>query len=109
MNNHPAVLELLSIIQEQDSELREKAFKDWKDSWLVYVEKTQHVINKSVMSSDDTDFTWYKVAEMCAEELIDENISTNTTTNNSFSCGVYALRSRNAELKKNKKDTKKAR
>jgi hypothetical protein len=109
MKEHPAVLELHHIIQEENLELREESLKDWIATWLAHVEKTQYVVNKSVMSSDDTDFTWYKVAEMCAEELIDENISINTTTNNSFSCEVYALRSRSGKLKENTKGIKKAR
>ncbi len=108
MREHPAVLELYHIIQEEDLELRKESFKKWKESWLTYIEKTQYVVNKSVMSSEDTDFTWYKVAEMCAEELIDEDISTNTFTNNSFTCEIYALRSQNGKLKKNTKGTKKA-
>jgi hypothetical protein len=109
MKEHPAVLELLHIIQEETLELREKSLETWKESWLAHIEKTQYVVNKSVMSSDDTDFTWYKVAEMCAEELIDENISVNTTTNNSFSCEIVALRSRGGKLKESTKGTKKAR
>ena len=109
MKQHPAVLELYQIIQEENLELRETLFKEWKANWIACVEKTQYVVNKSVMSTDDTDFTWYKVAEMCAEELIDENISINTTTNNSFSCEVYALRSSSGKLKENTKGLKKAR
>lgn len=107
MSIHPAILELQSIVQEESLESRKKSLKEWQSKWLTYTEKTQYVVNKSVMNSEDTDFTWYKLAELCAESLIDENISINTTTNNSFSCGIYALRSPNGELEEGKESTKK--
>lgn len=106
--DHPALKELMELIKEPNLEERESFLKEWKDKWMIYTENTQHVVNKSILDSEDTDFVWYKVAEMCALDLIENDISINTTTNNSFSCGIYALRSPVGKLKENKKGNRKA-
>lgn len=106
--NHPALEDLLLLIQESRLELREVLLEEWKKKWVYNTEQTQYVVNKSVLTSDEIDFVWYKVAQSCAEDLMDSKITENSTTNTSFTCRVWALRSPYAELKENTKSNKKA-
>lgn len=104
---HEALSELFLIINEPKLEIRKALLEAWEEKWIHYTEKTQYVINKSILNSEELDFVWYKVAQMCAEDLIDSNITKNSTTNTSFSCELWSLRSPYAKFQKNTKDLKK--
>jgi hypothetical protein len=99
--NHPALRELLDIIKEPDQSNREQLLESWKNSWLHLEEVTQYVINNSVLSTEEKDFVWYKVAQTCSENLIEKDITENTVTNTSYNCKLLALRSPNGKLKEN--------
>ena len=104
---HQALEELFLINKESRQELREVLLNEWVQKWVYHSKQTQHVLNKSILNSNELDFVWYKVAEMCSIDLMDNGITRNSTTNNSFTCETWALRSPYAELEKNKKNTKK--
>lgn len=104
---HQALEELKLIIREPSREIREALTEAWEKKWIYYTEQTQYVVNKSILKSDEIDFVWYKVAQMCAENLMDNSITKNTSTNTSFSCELWSLRSPYAELEKNTKHLKK--
>lgn len=106
---HPALIELFSIISEPDRESRETFLETWTAKWVHVTEKTQYVVNKSCLNTDEIDFVWYRVAAMCAEDLMENQVTENETTNNSFSCRIFALRSPDGKLEKNKKSFKKSR
>jgi hypothetical protein len=104
--NTEALKELASLVEEKDSNTRKDLLSTWVDQWVVSVEETQHVINKSILKSEEIDFVWYTVAQRCGEQLIDNQISENTTTNTSFTCSFLAIRSPNGKLKENTKGNK---
>jgi len=105
--NTDALKELASLVNEEDVNTRKSLLQAWVDQWIVTVEETQHIVNKSILNSEEIDFIWYKVAQSCGETLIDGQISSNTTTNNSFTCSFQALRSPNGKLKEDTKGNKK--
>ena len=103
---HPALEQLNLIMKEPREELREALLEEWQSKWVYYTENTQYVLNKSILRSDEVDFVWYKVAQDCAEDLMEDGITENHTTNTSFSCRVWAIRSPYAKLKENTKSDK---
>jgi len=104
---HDALIELKLIIKETDIKVREALVEAWEEKWIYYTKNTQYVINRSVLNSEEIDFVWYKVSQMCAEDMMDNNVTLNKSTNNSFSCETWALRSPYAKLEKNTKYSKK--
>lgn len=107
--NHPAITELFTIISINSTEERKKLLDQWIIDWLYYTEKSQTVVNKSVLTSEELDFVWYHIASLCGEDLIDSNITENSSSNTEFNCKLVALRSSNGKLKKNPESNKKAR
>lgn len=105
---HKALEELLLIVREPREELREILLYEWEQKWIHYTEKIQYVINKSALNLEETDYVWYKVAQDCAEDLMENNVVDTSTTNTSFKCGMWSLRSPYAKLKENSKNTKKS-
>lgn len=93
-----ALKELHSIMKQEDEEERLMLLKRWEKDWVQVVSESQHVINKSTMSSDELDYAWYMAATRCGEVLIDEGISTNTMNNTELRCKVWTLRSSRAKL-----------
>jgi hypothetical protein len=106
---HEAIQDLSLIIKESREELREALLKAWEEKWIYHTEKTQYVLNKSILNSEETDFVWYKLAELCAHDLIEQNVVDTNTTNTSFSCEILALRRPNGKLEENQKSLKKVR
>lgn len=106
---HPALKILDQIIQEPDMDKRNQLYAAWQKEWIEYVDNEQNVINKSTLSSEETDFIWYHIAKQCADELIEKNIANLESTNTKFSSSLVALRSKNAKLQENTKSNKKTR
>ena len=98
--------ELEDLILDDNLDTRKMLLTNWIRDWVVSVEHTQHVVNKSLLNSNEIDFVWYKVAQLCAEDLIDNQVTDNSTTNNSFTCSILALRSLNGKLKEDTKSNK---
>jgi hypothetical protein len=105
---HEALEDLFLIMKEPKEELREALLLEWEEKWLYCTYHTQHVINRSALNSEEIDFVWHKVAESCVESLFEDNVADTISTNNSFTCKVWALRSPYAKLKKNTKSIKKS-
>lgn len=106
---HEAIQELFLIIKEDKYEIRQALIKAWEEKWIYHTKKEQYVLNKSILNSEEIDFVWYKLAELCAYELMENGIIDTNTTNNSFSCDILALRRPYGKLKKNKEKLKKTR
>ena len=106
---HEALNELFQIVKESQEDLRVDQLKEWENKWIYYTESTQYVVNKSVLNTEEIDFVWNKVVEKCAEDLLENRIVDSNTTNNSFTCKVWALRKPNAKLKESPKNVKKTR
>lgn len=104
---HEALNELKLIIKENSLEIRQALVEAWEKKWIYHTKQTQYVINKSILNTEEIDFVWYKVAQMCAEDLMDNNITLNESSNTSFSCELWSLRSPHAKLKENTKHLKK--
>jgi hypothetical protein len=109
MTDHKALQDLKLIMLESREGLRMYLLNEWISKWIYKASHTQHVINKSILNTSEIDFTWYNLATMCAKDLIDDQISNNSTTNTSFTCEVLAIRSPNGKLKKDEKNIKKIR
>lgn len=101
MKDYKVLKELEKIILETNGIDRKIRFDEWKDEYLFEVEKTQYVVNRSTLSTNDRDFVWELVASQCGIELLDSNILDTESTNNSFSATCLVLRSNNGKLKKN--------
>jgi hypothetical protein len=104
--------EPLSILEEIVSvsslDTRRLLLSQWIKDWVVSVEKTQHVVNKSVLNSEEVDFVWYTLAQICAEELIDTNTAKTTSTNREFTCSFLALRSTCGKVQEDPENTKRS-
>lgn len=87
-----ALTELFEIIEIKGSDERLVAFEQWKKDWIYEIEKTQYVINKSTMGSEEVDFAWYWVAKLCGEALMDEQLFKTHSTNNTFTASLTGLR-----------------
>lgn len=109
MKNHPGIEKLLEISKDNDSLSREKKLKQWINTWIVEVDHTQSVINKSVLSTEEIDFVWNWVSNQCVEKLLDDNIADTSSNNTSFTAKIVALRSPNAKFKENPTNNKKTR
>jgi hypothetical protein len=109
MKEPEAIKNLRLILLEPRESLRMTLLDEWITRWIFSTKQTQHVINKSVLNSAEKDFAWYTVATMCAQELMDNEVTSNTSDNNSFNCEVWAIRSSDEKLKENKENTKKIR
>lgn len=106
---HQAIQDLFLIIKESRHEIREALLKAWEDKWIYHTKQTQLVLNKSLLNTEEIDFVWSRVAQLCVEDLFNNNITNNTSTNTSFSCELWSLRSHNAKFQESTKDTKKIR
>jgi hypothetical protein len=107
MSEHPSLIELKSIVENSNLESRKLNLSKWIKKHLHYIEKTQYVVNKSVMSSDERDFIWECVTKQCLDELLDNNIITTKSTNTSFTGKLVTLGNYNGKLKEDKKDSEK--
>lgn len=105
---HEALKELSLIIKESREHLRETLLQEWIQKWVYCTEQTQYVINKSILNTEEIDFVWYKIAEQCAEDLIEHQIAESNSTNNTFTCKVWALRKPYAKFKEDSKNRKKS-
>jgi len=76
--HHPAIEELYNIIKKEDwsSFCPEKERKDlldkWARSWIIDVEFSQPVINKSYLTSEYNDIIKVKLAQSMAEDLAED-------------------------------------
>lgn len=92
MFNHPALQELFKIVKINDYEHRIDSLNVWKAKWVLEVDASQLVVNKSVMSSSDHDFTCEHVAHKCIDQLIENNAFSFDIEKNSYKTKVSALR-----------------
>ena len=95
----PALKDLFDIINCDNKLERECRFFAWKNKWVTSIEKSQLVLNRSTMSSEDHDFTCEYLTRLCVEELLEKNIVNITTTQNSYTAKIMVIK--NGKLEKN--------
>jgi hypothetical protein len=77
---------------EPREELRVTLLKEWEQKWLSTVSSTQHLINKSVLNSEELDYMWYKLGKEVGEKLIDSGVAKCSGDNNRIECEVLVIR-----------------
>ena len=70
---HPALKELFRIVAIDERLEREASMFTWKNKWLVSVDATQLLTNRSTMNLNELDFTHEYLASDCAKKLIEKN------------------------------------
>jgi len=101
---HKAISELEKIIVNMNGIERKELFEDWKEKWLSSSEVTQLVINKSVMSIEEHDFTCEYIAKKCLEDLLDKGCFSFDIDKNCYRAEIWSLK--NEKPKKIKKSGK---
>lgn len=77
-NNHPAIIELYTIIKEEDwssfcpEKRRQEMLEKWVRNWIIDVQFSQAVVSTNYLTSEYNDIIRLKLAQSLAEELAED-------------------------------------
>jgi hypothetical protein len=91
---HESFKYLQALIVMEDPSMREKMLEAWWKAWIVDKTTTQSVLNKSLLTADQTNMVCESVAGRSAIEIMYEQGVHFNLTNKSISATITAIRNK---------------
>ena len=88
---HKAFRELIGIIENPDYLERKDLTVAWIDTWTKEINRSQLVLNRSQMSTEEHDFTCEHLAKLCGVDALDEGMVDVSVNKNKYEASMVVL------------------